>query len=367
MVGRWKRIIPDGLWALLVLLAVTGVAAPLSNAAPGAAAAAPARIVAVGDLHGDYPAYHAILRAAGLVDARDRWTGGRTVFVQLGDVVDRGPDSLKIIRHLMRLQRQAARAGGRVVVLVGNHEAMNVTGDLRYVHPGEFAAFADSRSAARRERAFEANKQAIGAFYRQRQPALTEAELRAAWYRDTPLGSLEHQAAWRPEGALGRWAIGNPAVALIDGTLFVHGGISPAYAGRSIEEMNRQTAAALAERETGGRSIINDPDGPLWYRGLVMRGGERQSGAETGAGGDDNGDGAAADEIDAVLRAYGAGRIVIGHTPALGGIAVRHGGRLVRIDTGISAAYGGPRTYLEIVGGQLIPHRLDGAAPPDPR
>src|SRR5688500_9526644 len=83
--------------------------------------AAPPRIVAIGDLHGDYDAWRAIAVASGLIDARSRWTGGNATLVQMGDVVDRGPDSLKIINDLMRLQREAARRGGRVVALIGNH------------------------------------------------------------------------------------------------------------------------------------------------------------------------------------------------------------------------------------------------------
>ena len=114
-----------------------------------AAKPAPARIVAVGDLHGDYDAWEAIARGAGLVDAKGRWTGGKTTLVQLGDVPDRGPDSLKIIHQLMKLQREASRSGGKVIAMVGNHEAMNMTGDLRYVHPGEYRAFTGSQSEAR--------------------------------------------------------------------------------------------------------------------------------------------------------------------------------------------------------------------------
>lgn len=304
------------------------------------AAAAP-RVVAVGDLHGDYRAYRAIVRAAGLVDARDRWTGGDAIFVQTGDIADRGPDSLRIYRHLMQLQRQAARAGGRVVALVGNHEAMNVTGDLRYVHPGEFAAFADRHSERRRALLYEASRAAIEASYRARDPAIPAEAIRRAWLRATPLGMIEHRAAWHPEGELGRWVVASPAVVLIEGTLFVHGGISAAYAPLPIDEINRRVAAALAAADAAPEAIINDPAGPLWYRGLVIR-----DGADPEA------------ELDIVLRAYGARRIVVGHTPVLGGIAIRHGGRLVRIDTGIAAHYGGRRTWLEIRGGELIAHVL---------
>src|SRR5687768_17130949 len=87
----------------------------------------PHRIIAIGDLHGDHAAWRAIARAAGLVDGKGRWTGANATLVQMGDIVDRGPDSLKIIRDLMNLQREAPRRGGRVVVLLGNHEAMMMT------------------------------------------------------------------------------------------------------------------------------------------------------------------------------------------------------------------------------------------------
>jgi len=322
-------------------------------AAPDRVQASP-RIVAVGDLHGDYEAYEAIVRAAGLVDGRGRWAGGNTIFVQTGDIADRGPDSLRIMRHLMQLQRQAPRAGGRVVALVGNHEAMNVTGDLRYVHPGEYAAFADRNSERRRDQVYEANRAGIEAAYRGRDPAMTPEAVRQAWLQATPLGMIEHQAAWSPRGELGRWVAGNPAVALIDGNLFVHGGISASYARLPIEEINRSAAAALAARDASPEAIVNDPAGPLWYRGLVMRGGE--------AGPPEQSPLSIEQELDIVLSAYGARRIVVGHTPVLTGVAILHGGRLVRIDTGIAAPYRGRRAWLEILDGNLVAHVVGAGA-----
>jgi len=317
--------------AALLLLAAPALATP--------------RIVAVGDLHGDFAAYQAILRAARLIDAQDRWIGGDSIFVQTGDVPDRGPDSLRIIRHLMRLQDEAQRAGGRVVPLVGNHEAMNITDDLRYVHPGEYAAFATRDSARRRTRVFESNRAAIERFYRARDTGLSDTDIRRTWYRETPLGKVEHQSAWHPTGEIGRWVLRNPAVALIDGTLFVHGGLSADYASRSLDEINRAVAAALTARETGRESIINDRVGPLWYRGLVTREGEERASPPS-----------IEDELTRVLTAYGARRIVIGHTPSLAGIIIAHGGRLIRIDSGISAHYSGRRSYLEIVNGEAVAH-----------
>ena len=235
--------------ALLVLLAAMSLPA-------SAVATQPERIVAIGDLHGDHEAWRALAGAARLIDTKGRWTGGKTVLVQTGDIADRGPDSLKIIRDLMRLEREARRSGGRVVVLVGNHEAMMLTGDLRYVHPGEYAAFADERSSDRRDDFYDANRAAIDAFYKKKDPSLTPDAVRARWIADTPLGKLEHQAAWHPSGEIGRWIVERPAVARIGDTLFVHGGLSPAYASVPIDEINRRVAAALSARDT--RAVRSD-------------------------------------------------------------------------------------------------------------
>jgi hypothetical protein len=63
-------------------------------------------------------------------------------------------------------------------------------------------------------------------------------------------------------------------------------------------------------------------------------------------------------ELTEVLSAYGAQRMVIAHTPSLQGIQITNNGRLARIDTGISRFYGGPLSWLEIVGDQMIPHTV---------
>ena len=82
------------------------------------------RIVAVGDVHGGYEEFTAVLRMAGVIDAANRWTGGKTHLVQTGDIPDRGPDSRKAFDLLMTLEREAKKAGGQVHALIGNHEAM---------------------------------------------------------------------------------------------------------------------------------------------------------------------------------------------------------------------------------------------------
>ena len=324
---------------LLLMVAMLLGAVPLLAQVP------PSRIVAVGDLHGDYAAWIDIARDAGLVDAANKWIGGRTMLVQTGDIVDRGADSLKIIRHLQKLDGEARRAGGRVIVLLGNHEAMQVTGDLRYVTPGEYAAFADRQSKARRDAAFDANAKAIIDFYHQRDASLSPKAIRAEWITTNPLGKVEYVAAWSPVGELGRWAASLPAVAKVGDTLFVHGGISAKYSLVPLVEINRRARVALQAGDASDEAIINDQMGPLWYRGLVTRAGEAAAGRPT-----------IESELDGALLGQGVKRLVIGHTPELRGIAILHGGKLIRIDTGISRYYGGKLGWLEILGDRPIPH-----------
>jgi hypothetical protein len=337
-------------WYLMVIAAVLMPSAAVPQQASQ-------RIVAIGDLHGDFEAWRAIAAAAGVADSKGRWTGGNSTLVQMGDVVDRGPDSLKIIHDLIKLQREAPKRGGQVIVVLGNHEAMMMTNDMRYVHPGEFAAFADRDSKARRDRIYEANKAAVETTYRAKTPDMKAEAIKEEWMKTMPLGKIEYTLAWRPDGELGKWALANPAVVKLGDNLFVHGGISSAYASQSIEEINRQVVTSLKARDASPTAIVNHPHGPLWYRGLVVRDdGEPATVAPIPHG--------AAfaptilQEIDLVLLNYGVKRIVIGHTPTRGGIIEDAGGKLWRTDSAISRAYGGTLTYLEIIGDRVRAHKV---------
>ena len=337
------------LWAGILI----GAACAAPSSSP-AAPSSPQRIVAVGDLHGDYSAWLDVARGAGLVDAQNHWAGRKTVLVQLGDIADRGPDSLKIIRSLQQLQAEAPRAGGRVVVVLGNHEAMNLLGDFRYTTPGEYAAFVDQRSPARREQFYMRLRKQLEANARAANPAILTSQVRDQWLAQTPLGWVEHRQAWSANGELGRWATRNPAIARVGDTLFVHGGLSAEYSKLTLDQINARVQQAMATAQSGPTSVLEDPLGPLWYRGLA--GADRDAAAvrialRSPALPPDQ-------ELAAVLQAYGAKHLVIGHTPNLGGIVMSPDGRLARIDTGMSRYYGGPLTWLEILGDKMIPHTV---------
>ena len=112
-------------------------------------------MVVVPDIHGAYPELTELLKASGVVNESLQWIAGETHLVSLGDLLDRGAESRKVMELLMRLQAEALNQGGRVHVVAGNHEIMNLVGDLRYVAAAEFAAFADIESADQRQDAYQ--------------------------------------------------------------------------------------------------------------------------------------------------------------------------------------------------------------------
>ena len=182
--------------------------------------------------------------------------------------------------------------------------------------------------------------------------------MRPPFLKTTPLGKIEYIRAWRPDGELGKWALANPAVVKLGDSLFVHGGISSAYAYRPIEDINRQVEMALKARDDSPNAIINDPQGPLWYRGLIIReeGGEPATVAPIPHGASVAP--TIAEEIGLALLKFRVKRIVVAHTPTRGGIIEDAGGKLWRTDSGISRAYGGTLSYLEIVGDQVTAHKV---------
>lgn len=289
------------------------------------------RVVAIGDLHGDYERLLEVLRAAALIDGNLNWAGGRTHLVQTGDIPDRGSQTRKIFDLLLKLEEQAANAGGRIHALIGNHETMNLYGDLQYVSPGEYEEFRDSRSQEVRNRFYE---QALQEFRGQRAEKAALEAFRARWEEEHPLGYFEHRQAYGAAGRYGKWIREHAAMVVVDDTLFLHGGISPKYAdipGRTIDERIRAELEDFTKLRGG---IIQDAEGPLWYRGLAY---EHESQLRA--------------HVDNVLRLYGVKRVVVGHTPTLTAVLPRFGGKVILIDVGLSEFYGGPPACLLIENG----------------
>lgn len=363
---------------------------------------APERLVAVGDVHGDFDDLCRILKRTGLVDNQNRWIGGSATLVQTGDLVDRGPQSRGVIDLLLGLEKEAAEAGGQVVPLLGNHEVMNILGDLRYVTPQNYAAFADSESEKRRKNAY-AEYAAWYAIHLKllaaiKQPALPATE--EGWMAEHPSGFLEYREAFSPNGNYGKWVRQHDAIVKIGRVIFLHGGISPHLISSQLEQMNSQVRAEIEEFDKTKQDLVSRKvilpfftiqeiavavqlelmaehapetpldaeyhnrlvrllgfdkwlcmrdDGPLWFRGYD------QWSEEEGE-----------QQIDKVLAAYNAAHIVVAHTvQKMGHIRNRFGGKLFLIDTGmLSTSWrGGRASALEIdAGGKFTAQYLDGQA-----
>jgi hypothetical protein len=251
----------------------------------------PARVVALGDVHGDPDAALAALRLAGLVDTAGAWIGGEAWLVQTGDVTDRGPDSRGVIALLRRLREEAAAAGGRVVPLLGNHEVMNLQGAWSYVSPADVQGYG---------------------------------------------GEAARRAAFAPDGEDGAYLRALDAVARVGDTVFAHGGVDARHAELGVEKLNAAVRAAIDGPDRLG--VLRE-DGPLWFRGYLL--------SEPTV--------ACAELGRALAALGARRMVVGHTTQRDGRIAERCDGRLYGIDTGISSLYGGNLSALEIRGATVRP------------
>ena len=297
------------------------------------------RTVAIGDVHGDYDQFVRLLRGVGLVDKRGKWSGGDSRLVQLGDIPDRGPDSRKAMDLLMKLEKEAKKAGGKVIALIGNHESMMLTDDLRYVHPGEYEAFKDRDSRKRRDAYYRSVVAHLKKTLPEEEMPVFDKAYRAEWNKKYPLGYVEHRLAWAPTGKYGKWVLSHPVAAKLANTIFVHGGFSAEYAGMPLSDLNTRVRTELIENDlTAENAIIDDANGPLWHRSWTTLAETPENEAA----------------LDAVLAQLGVERMVVAHTPLVPIVLPRFGGKLVMVDVGMSAAYGRGYGALELVGSEAF-------------
>lgn len=289
------------------------------------------RIVAIGDVHGDYNQFASLLQAAKVIDKKGKWIGGKTHLVQTGDVVDRGPESRKAMDLLMELEPQAQKAGGSVHALLGNHEAMNMYGDLRYVSKEEYASYRGPNAEDLRNAYFNLVMEDLK---KKNTPPADPEAYRKTFDQEHPLGWVERLQAFGPMGKYGKWLRQHNAIIKINDVVFLHGGIGPKYAAKTMQEINETIRTELNDFTKLQGGMTPDEAGPLWYRGLAQ-------GPEAGL----------SDMVDQVLKNYAAGHMVIGHTPMIA-VLPRFGGRVITIDVGLSKVYGGPPALLMIEGGK---------------
>ncbi len=262
------------------------------------------RWAAISDIHGQRDRFLQLLRAQHILDATGDWAWGTGVLVITGDVLDRGPAQLEALWAIYRMAQQAASAGGRVEMLLGNHEAMVMAGDLRYLHPRY----------------------------------LEVAKLLGTSYDDLFAADTE----------LGTWLRHRAVVLKLGDTLFLHGGLHPRFAEAETEldlaQLNAQFRAGLgvtreAIKANPAAHWLFGSEGPVWYRGYF------ESEQATSA------------QVDALLSKAQVARIVVGHTTNET-IRVLYEGRVIGIDSGLK--YGDHGELLIHEGGALWRGLIDG-------
>ena len=260
------------------------------SCAHGFRVAAPGRVIAIGDLHGDIDATLSTLRLAGLIDEEQKWVGADTTLVQLGDILDRGKQERECWSLLQQLRADAPATGGRVVCLCGNHEVMNVLGKAGpFLHAEGHAAFGPDR-----------------------------------------------RKAWAPGGALAAELAECPVVAIVGDSAFCHATLPPDATPESVERVNTETRQwLLGERRAPPEALLGGDGSPVWDRALSSPSGVEPHPSDCVA-------------LRAALDRLGVSRVVVGHTPQRQ-INCACDGAVWRCDTGMSRwVVGGEIEALEV-------------------
>jgi len=338
-----------------------------------------ARVVAFGDVHGAFEDWTTLLQELGVVDDQYNWSGGDTHLVSLGDLIDRGPDSRKVVELLMKLDQQAAQAGGAVHMVLGNHEIMVMTGDLRFVSPEDFAAFAADETEAERDELY--------AHYWRFNPEVEEEAVRQAFDEKFPVGFVALRKAYSRDGSLGRWLLEQPFVIKVNDKVYMHGGIASVASEESIAALNQKLEGELndfltsmdALRAAGvmpwyvdyfdrlsflnarakefveanpktqaewfaelqkvfemQQAFVFSDDSLNWYRGTAFCHPYAES-----------------FNTERFLKRVGAKQLVVGHTPTRGNVHERMEGLVIRLDTGmLTSVYKGRASALVSQGGR---------------
>lgn len=269
------------------------------------------KVIAIGDLHGDFSALINILLGLNLIDSNGVWIGGKIRLVFVGDIPDRGGESRLISNFLMRLEKDAKSKNGEIHVLVGNHEAMVTSGDLRYASDRTIMSFED----------FGPGREGLRRGYQDR-------SIYAEWIR------------------------GRNSAIVVGRTLFIHAGLEAWVDGLNFGELNA-TVRSWLKFNTGFDAkppsetdwVMRDT-GPLWTR--VFDPEEPKVNVVK-------------DLPPAILQKtldrLGVDRVVVGHTRTYDAkVLLQHpvfGSKVVMIDTGISHAYNGSLSALVIEGNSV--------------
>jgi len=220
------------------------------------------KLLAIGDVHGEYDVLVKLLRNSGVIDENLDWNWGDGHLVFIGDIFDRGDKVTECLYLIKKLQRQAIENKGKLHLLLGNHEVMVLMNDSRYVAPK---------------------------------------------YKNMCQRLMMNYPRFFAENTeLGKWLRSLNSVVKVNDLLFVHGGLSPNLVDRglSLEHINSDIRNSLsADNKMTHEELMKAiyfPENPLWYRGYLMK---TRSYSIINK-----------EELNKVLSYYNTRRIFFGHT-----------------------------------------------------
>ncbi len=246
-------------------------------------------LAVLSDVHGQFDVMVQLFQANGLIDRDMKWAFGDGHVVMIGDMFDRGARVTEVLWLLYELEAEARAAGGALHVMLGNHEAIVLYNDLRYVHP--------------------------------------------KYLEVTKLLDQSYPELFGEQTVLGRWLRTKPMLLQVNDMLFVHGGLNPEYAALklTVQETNEAFRQSLGQPRDAIRKIqlpafLYGSRGPVWYRGYFREPLMTSS------------------ELDHLLSQYGVKRMVVGHT-TFRGVFSHFGGRVINTDTDIQKGKSGELVF----------------------
>lgn len=235
----------------------------------------PSKCLFMSDIEGEFANFRRLLIAAKVIDTAYNWTYGTGSLVIPGDLFDRGKDVVPELWLLYNLEDEARGAGGRAIIINGNHDIMNLSGDHRYTDSKYF---------------------------------------KDAWLLHTDINGL-----FGKHTELGRWLRTKNLIVKVGNVLVMHGGLSPAILQKhlSLNALNvlcRPWYDVPRKQTPDSLQVFFGKDALFWYRGYFM------------------GTRATVRQVDSTLTQYGCKYILVGHTIIRWNIARYYGGKVIGVD-----------------------------------
>ena len=234
-------------------------------------------LLVLSDIEGNFDALRKLLQANKVIDENFTWKFGDGHLVLTGDLFDRGQQVTEVLWFIYYLEEKAKTAGGYVHFILGNHEIMNLTGDLGFTHK----KYLDNAS----------------------------------------LLNQKYVTLYDENSELGRWLRTKNIVEKIGDIMFAHGGISGNINRMhiSIADINKLARPYYADTsfnytDQKSDTIFSDL-GPFWYRGYYEKNNP-----------------AIPLQIDSTLSQFGTKHIITGHTIVSDTVSVWYNGKLLNTD-----------------------------------